>query len=286
MAERSYLNPRRVFALLFVIGAAASASLAVAASIDELKSRSVKIAIGNEPPFTELKPDGTLTGVGPDIDRAVLGQTGMSKFEGVVMEYGAMIPGVQARRVDIVSSGGLNIRPDRCEQVIFSNPIICSGTAFLTNKDKVAKAKSWKDVVDNGFSVAVPPGTIHEKMAFAKGLPRERIIPFPDGQSAVKLLQDGRVDIVVLPDATILELQKKAADPKLGVVLPVPDDEIACTGAAFHKDDTALRDAYNVGLAKIIQDGTFTKIMTAYGFVANAKMLSLKTTAQLCAPKP
>jgi polar amino acid transport system substrate-binding protein len=273
-------------ALVVVVGAAASASLAMAASVDDLKGKSVKIAIGNEPPYTELKPDGTLTGAGPDIDRAVLEQSGITKFEGVVMEYGAMIPAVQARRVDIVSSGGLNMRPDRCEQVIFSNPIICGSTAFMVTKAKIEKAKSWKDVVDNGLTVGVPPGTIHEKVAFAKGLPRERIIPFPDGQSGVKMLQDGRIDVLVLPDASILDLQKKAGDDNLELTLPVPDDEIACAGAAFHKEDTALRDAYNAGLAKIIADGTFSRIMTQYGFNPDPKLVSAKTTEQLCSGSP
>lgn len=31
-------------------------------------SQDVSVAIGNEPPYTELKPDGTLSGAGPDID--------------------------------------------------------------------------------------------------------------------------------------------------------------------------------------------------------------------------
>jgi polar amino acid transport system substrate-binding protein len=273
-------------ALVFLVGVAASSGPATAASVDDLKGRSVKIAIGNEPPYTELKPDGTLSGAGPDIDRAVLEQSGISTFEGVVMEYGAMIPAVQARRVDIVSSGGLNMRPDRCEQVIFSNPIICGSTAFLATKAKIGKASSWKDVVDNGLTVGVPPGTIHEKVAFAKGLPRDHIIPFPDGQSGVKMLQDGRIDVLVLPDASILDLQKKTADPNLDVLLPVPDDEISCAGAAFHKEDTALRDAYNAGLAKIIADGTFTKIMTQYGFNPDLKMINARTTEQLCTASP
>jgi polar amino acid transport system substrate-binding protein len=271
-------------AFICLIGLSAASDQAAAASPEELKNQTVRIAIGNEPPWTELKPDGTLTGAGPDIDRAALEEVGISKYEGVIMEYGAMIPGLQARRVDIVSSGGLNMRPDRCSQVIFSNPVICSGTAFLTKKELLDKAKTYQEVVANGLRVAVPAGSVDEKTAIEKGVTRDHIMNFPDGQSGVKMLQDGRIDVIVLPDAAILDLHKKAADDRLGVVIPVTDAAMNCTGAAFNKEDTALRDIYDAGLAKLIESGKYADIMGQYGLEANARMLGYKTREELCSP--
>ncbi|TIV75173.1 MAG: transporter substrate-binding domain-containing protein [Mesorhizobium sp.] len=58
-----------------------------------------------------------------------------------------------------------------------------------------------------------------------------------------------------------------------------------CAAAAFNKNDTALRDAYNVGLKKLKDSGEFEKIMTTYGLQSNYKLLaSAKSAAEMCNP--
>jgi polar amino acid transport system substrate-binding protein len=54
------------------------------------------------------------------------------------------------------------------------------------------------------------------------------------------------------------------------VVAPVEGAPVYCDGTAFHKSDTALRDAYDVELAKMKTSGEFAKLIEPYGFSAAA----------------
>jgi polar amino acid transport system substrate-binding protein len=97
------------------------------------------------------------------------------------------------------------------------------------------------------------------------------------------MVQDGRIDAYSLPVLSINDLMKKANDPNLEVIAPVQGAPVYCDGAAFNKKDTALRDAFNVELAKMKESGDFAKIIEPYGFSAAAAMST--TTEKLCSAK-
>ncbi len=103
----------------------------------------------------------------------------------------------------------------------------------------------------------------------------------PDGQSGLKMLQDGRIDVYSLPVLSINDLVSKANDPNIEVVAPVEGAPVYCDGAAFRKGDEALRDAFDVELAKLKESGEFAKIIEPYGFSAAAAMST--TREKLCA---
>ncbi|MFK4529208.1 polar amino acid transport system substrate-binding protein [Bradyrhizobium japonicum] len=225
----------------------------------------VSIAIANEPPFTELKPDGTLTGSGPDVDIAILKEAGFTQFKGEVMKYGAMIPALQASRVKMVSSGGLAIRPERCQQVIFSEPVTCGSTGFLVRPEMAGKFDSYAKAAELGVKIGVIAGGLQEKDALARGVKRENAVVFPDQASAIKMLADRRIDAIALADYSLEKMKQLSGDPSLQIVVPLKDVEVFCAAAAFRKDDTALRDAYNSGLKKLRESGKFDKILVSYG---------------------
>ena len=86
-----------------------------------------------------------------------------------------------------------------------------------------------------------------------------------------------------LPVLSINDLVKKANDPNLAVIAPVVGAPVYCDGAAFKKGDEALRDAYDVELAKMKKSGEFAKIIEPYGFSAAAAMST--TREKLCSAK-
>lgn len=247
-------------------------------------SRPVSIAIANEPPFTELKLDGTLSGSGPDVDIAILKQAGFTQFKGEVMKYGAMIPALQAGRVEMVSSGGLAIRPERCEQVIFSEPVTCGSTGFLVKPEMAGKFDSYTKAAELGVKVGVIAGGLQEKDALARGVKRENAVVFPDQASAVKMLIDGRIDAIALADYSLEKMKQLSGNPSLHIVVPLADVEIFCAAAAFRKEDTALKDAYNLGLRKLRESGEFDKILISYGMGPRLNIIrNAPSTAAICA---
>ena len=87
--------------------AAASLQPAIAdGSLERVKNQGYAVAaLNQELPFAELKSDGSMVGVLPDVVASVLQAAGIGEFRGVLIDWGAMIPGLQARRYDLVSEG-------------------------------------------------------------------------------------------------------------------------------------------------------------------------------------
>ena len=250
--------------------------------LEELKAQGfARVAIANEPPFTSVAADGKVSGAAPDVARVIFERLGVKEIVGSISEYGAMIPGLQARRHDVVTAG-LFMKPERCAAVAYSEPVLCDAEAMLVKKGNPKGFKSYADVAkDASATIGAPGGGTEEKLALEAGVPRERVIVVPDGQSGLKMVQDGRIDAYSLPVLSINDLVQKANDPNLEVVAPVEGAPVYCDGAAFRKGDEALRDAFDVELKKLKESGEFAKIIEPYGFSAAAAMST--TREKLCA---
>lgn len=277
----------RYFITMAAGASALATMLAMPAAADETKLDQLKeqgfarIAIANEPPFTAVGADGKVSGAAPDVAREIFKRLGVDDVVASISEYGAMIPGLQAGRHDAVTAG-LFMKPERCAAVAYSEPVLCDAEAFLLKKGNPKGFKSYADIAkDETATIGAPGGGTEEKLALEAGVPRERVIVVPDGQSGVKMLQDGRIDVYSLPVLSINDLASKANDPNLEVVAPVEGAPVYCDGAAFKKGDEALRDAYDVELAKMKESGEFAKIIEPYGFSAAAAMSTSRE--KLCA---
>ncbi|MCB5202461.1 ectoine/hydroxyectoine ABC transporter substrate-binding protein EhuB [Neorhizobium sp. T786] len=251
--------------------AAGTHAMADDGKLEELKEQGfVRIAIANEPPFTAVGADGKVSGAAPDVARVIFERMGVKEVVASISEYGAMIPGLQAGRHDAITAG-LFMKPERCNAVAYSEPVLCDAEAFAVKKGNPLKFASYKDIADNpDAKIGAPGGGTEEKLALEAGVPRDRVIVVPDGQSGIKMLQDGRIDVYSLPVLSIHDLVKKANDTNLEVVAPVQGAPVYCDGAAFHKDDVALRDAFDVELKKLKESGEFAKLIEPYGFSAAA----------------
>ncbi|MGO8104631.1 ectoine/hydroxyectoine ABC transporter substrate-binding protein EhuB [Rhizobium leguminosarum] len=266
---------------VLLVTAAASAS-AADDKLEQLKEQGfARIAIANEPPFTAVGADGKVSGAAPDVARAIFEKLGVKEVVASISEYGAMIPGLQAGRHDAITAG-LFMKPERCNAVAYSEPILCDAEAFALKKSNPLKLTSYKDIADNpDAKIGAPGGGTEEKLALEAGVPRDRVIVVPDGQSGIKMLQDGRIDVYSLPVLSIHDLMAKANDPNLETVAPVVNAPVYCDGAAFRKQDVALRDAFDVELKKLKESGEFAKIIEPYGFSAKAAMSTSRE--KLCA---
>ncbi|MCF3639671.1 ectoine/hydroxyectoine ABC transporter substrate-binding protein EhuB [Rhizobium sp. TRM95111] len=266
--------------LTMAAGASALMAIVLAApasaaddKLEELKGQGfARVAIANEPPFTAVAADGKVSGAAPDVAREIFKRLGVEDIVASISEYGAMIPGLQAGRHDVITAG-LFMKPERCAAVAYSQPILCDAEAFALKKGNPLGLTSYKDIADNPDArIGAPGGGTEEKLALEAGVPRDRVIVVPDGQSGLKMLQDGRIDVYSLPVLSINDLVSKANDPNIEVVAPVEGAPVYCDGAAFRKGDEALRDAFDVELAKMKESGDFAKIIEPYGFSAAAAM--------------
>lgn len=272
MTIMKFLGSAATTAIAAVLLTAAPTAPAKAATLEELKEQGfARIAIANEPPWTAVTSDGKVSGAAPDLARAVLQKMGVKDIVASISEYGAMIPGVQARRFDMVAAG-LFIKAERCAAVAFSEPDLCDAESFMIKKGNPMGLKSFADIAKAGARVGVVGGGTEEKLAIEAGVARDKVIVVPDPQSGSKMLQDGRIDAYALPVLSISDLLKKAGDPNLEIFAPVVGTPIFCAGVAFRKQDAALRDAYDTVLAEMKTSGEFAKIVEPYGYSAAAAM--------------
>lgn len=279
---------KTIFGGLAAVAAVAAIAIGAQAQdnpkLEQLKEQGfARIAIANEPPFTAVAADGKVSGAAPDVARVIFERLGVPEVVASISEYGAMIPGLQARRHDVVTAG-LFMRPERCEAVAYSEPVLCDAEAFLIKKGNPKGLTTFADIAAHAdATIGAPGGGTEERLALEAGVPRNRVIVVPDGQSGLKMVQDGRIDIYSLPVLSISELVKLANDPDLEMIAPVADAPVYCDGAAFRKGDEALRDAFDVELAKMKESGEFAQIIEPYGFSAAAAMSTSRE--KLCAPQ-
>ena len=257
------------------------AAPAAADTLAELKEQGfARLAIANEPPWTEVKPDGKVSGAAVEVARAVLAKLGVGDVVASISEYGAMIPGLQAGRFDLVTAG-LFIKPERCAAVIFSEPDLCDAEAFAVKTGNPGGFMTYADLAaSDSARVGAPGGGTEERLALEAGVPRDRVIVVPDGTSGIKMLQDGRIDAYALPTLSLNDLVAKSGDTGIEVITPIAGTPIYCAGAAFRKDDAAFRDAYDEVLAEMKKNGEFATIVEPFGFPAEAA--SMVTREELC----
>jgi len=255
----------------------------------------VRVGYANEAPYAYLDPaTGRLTGEAPEIARRIFAEMGVGKVEGVLTEFGSLIPGLVAGRFDLIAAG-MYILPKRCREIAFSEPTYGIGEAFLVRAGNPLALHSYEDVAAHpGARVGVVAGAVELGHARAVGIPAERIVVFPDAPSALAGVLAERVDAYGGTSLTIQDLLTRARDRDLERARPFTDPVIEGTtvrgyGAfGFRREDEALRRELNRHLAIFIGSPEHRELVRPFGFTA-AELPGGVSTAELCgegSPEP
>lgn len=218
------------------------------------RENGVTIAISNAAPYSQPGADGQPSGYGPEVAAAVLKRMGITDITTRTAQFDAMIPGLQAGQWDMVA-GGLVQNPERCEQVLFSNPDYVTETAVMVKAGNPEGITTAADMIGKDVKAAEPPGTAEMIYLDNAGVDASQIVTVPDIQAAAAALKAGRAD-VVFADVPSL----KAHVPDGFEVIKDTGRADVGTGFAFKADDAAFRDAFEAALAEVVADGTVEQI--------------------------
>jgi len=242
----------------------------------------IRVGFANEAPYGYATPDGKLTGEAPEVAKAVLAKMGIKEVDGVLTEFGSLIPGLQAGRFDIIAAG-MFITPKRCEQVSFSEPSYGIGQAFLVKAGNPQSIEDYATIAGNDdLKLAVMAGAVESGYAKKAGVEQAQLVVLPDQSSLVKAVQAGRADAAALTALSIADMASKND----GVESTKPFGEVAGEsvkghgGFAFRKEDKELYEAFNAELKKFIGTPEHIALVTPHGF--GEGYLPNKTTAELC----
>jgi polar amino acid transport system substrate-binding protein len=255
------------------------------------REKTIRVGIFNQAPWGFRNTDGLLTGHGPDVLRAALSRIGVTTFEPVITEFSALIPSLLANRLDAVSCG-LYINPARCKQVLFGDPDIQMGVAFLVKAGNPHALHSYQDLAAKpAVMIGMLRGGSEIQYTDAAGIPRDRVVLFPENQAAVAGVRTGRIDVFIGTAASIGYLLKTANDPSIGRALPLTGWKDAngvevkgYPAVAFRPTDATLRDAYNEQLRAIRANGDLMKVYQTYGFGESELPPDGVNAAKICGP--
>jgi polar amino acid transport system substrate-binding protein len=242
----------------------------------------IRVGFANEAPFGYATPDGKLTGEAPEVAKAVLAKIGIPQVDGVLTEFGSLIPGLKASRFDVIAAG-MFINPKRCAEIAFSEPSYGIGQAMLVKKGNPKSIKDYSSIASNGeLKLAVMAGAVEVGYAKDSGVPEGQLVVLPDQSSLLAAVQSDRADAAALTALSIADMAKKGE----GVESTTPFGEVAGKsvkghgGFGFRKEDTDLYEAFNTALKAYIGTPEHIALVEPFGF--GKDYLPNKTMEQLC----
>jgi polar amino acid transport system substrate-binding protein len=227
--------------------------------------RDKKLASGSTlqaPPYNVLEPDGTVTGMVPDVTTRVMKGIGVPEIQWTTGTFDSFIPNLIAGRVDMIAAG-LSITEERCKQVLFSDPITADTYVAIVKTGNPKNIRSEQDAGKLGAKVSVITGTADYVKGLQRGIEKENYVVVPDTNAGVANIQSGRADAMFMTGQEAKPLIKGKADLE---AVPSTNPDLAMTGIAFRKQDKDLRDAFNKELARLKADGAYEKIAAKWGF--------------------
>jgi ABC-type amino acid transport substrate-binding protein len=266
---------------LFAIGlmATAAAPAAKAGCLDDIKKAGVITsgsgAMGVKPAAWQNE-DGSYAGYEWELFREIGKRIGVPKQDYVVTDWSSLIPGVKAKRWDVILSG-MMVTQERIQGagIIFSNPY------FMIYDNVIVKGDSPIKSVDGlkDKTIGSVLGTMDSLNAHAlvdKGQ-AAKVLDFNTYGDPFVALQNGQVDAVIIDQGTLNGQMQTMRDLRtIGEPIhytPKPQWAEAESKASYilgseaigmRKECDDLREAINTALAAMEADGTRKAILEKY----------------------
>jgi len=245
------------------LAALALATLTLAAALPAQAQTANRMRVGvegNYPPFSQMGPDGKLSGFDIDIAVALCAQMKI-ECQLVQQEWDGMMPALAAKKFDMIVAS-MTITEARKKAADFSDPYYDVPSRFL------AKAGAFKDHT---------PATLKgKKIIVLRNSPRAEFVAQNYKDSEVLLvnketdiymeLAAGRGDVgfgsTVVSSEAFLKKPEGRGYAQVGPSVRLQGG--SGVGIAFRKGDDALRERVNAALKAIRTDGSYKKMADKY----------------------
>ena len=207
-------------------------------------------------PFEFEGPDGVQTGFDIDLMRAIAGDAGL-ELEVLDLPFEGILGSLAAGECDVITSA-LSIKPERLEQVDFSDPYFDSGQSLLVRAEDKDTYPTLESLA--GQRIGVQATTTGETYANAHKPEGAEIVSLQDSDAMFGALASG--DIAAILQDLPVNAQRAKVDPSFALTEKFETDEQY--GFAVEKGDTAMADFISAGLARLREDGRFDEIYGTY----------------------
>jgi polar amino acid transport system substrate-binding protein len=248
----------------------------------------IRVGFANETPFSYATPEGTLAGIDIEVLQHILDQMGLEEIAGGLTTFSGLIPGLQAKRFGLVTSA-IYIKPDRCKQVAFAEPMYILGDAIIVPAGNPKNIHSYSDVAaDKSIKIGYPTGgTGVSDNAKAVGVRDEQLIGFPDGPTGFAAVKAGRIDgyatTSLVGETQLRELKDPGLERAEPFSQPMEDGKPRYGIASFavRLEDKDLLEELNKHLMAFRGSDEYVAILEKYG-MSRADLPKDETTASIC----
>jgi polar amino acid transport system substrate-binding protein len=224
----------------------------------------VKFGVAAEPypPFSEKDPSGKWVGFEMDLYKAVCEATKMN-CELVEVAWDGIIPALTEKKIDVIWSS-MSITDERKQVIDFTDMYYDSANVLIGAKSDDTKVDMNNADSLKGKIIGVQTATIHANFIEKYFGNAAEVKLYDTLDNALADLKAGRLDYVS-ESTTSLEPFLKA-NPDFGVSATWPMDPIfgAGVGGGVRKEDTALKDKLNAGIAEVVKSGKYDELLTHY----------------------
>ena len=204
------------------------------------------------PPYESTDDSGNVVGIDADIAAAIAEKLGL-KLQIDDMDFDGALAAPQSGKSDIVMAG-VTVNEDRLLTLDFTE-------AYATGVQVVIVPEGSDVTLDNLGEQQI--GTQRGTTGYiycTDDYGEDHVVAYDDAIAAVKALNNGQIDCVVIDSAPAQELVK--ANPGLTILDTEYVTEDYAIGVA--KGNTALLDAVNGALKELVEDGTVQSIIDKY----------------------
>jgi polar amino acid transport system substrate-binding protein len=245
--------------------------------IDQLKSAGVEnVGSTDYLPIGTVNPDGTFTGILPDVIAAANKTMGLEnvKIQGVSLPFGSLIPGLTSGRITITGDT-MTPTDERKKQVDFLDNLWYIRVDLMVPKGNPKNLHSLDDMANKGLSAGTFEGSTW--MPALQAVPGLTVRPFPTFDAMVQAVTSGQLDgalVDPVSDAWALK-----TNPDLGIeaasgfTLAGPTG-VQPTSLAVAKTCADYTAGFNAALKTMKSDGTFNTLLEKWGMVPPEKYLN------------
>jgi ABC-type amino acid transport substrate-binding protein len=274
LSRRAFLATSAILATGLIVPAA------FADTLDDIKAKGVLVVgsgvVGSKP-WMYKNEDGTYGGMEYEMLQYIIKKWGVPKVEIVDAAWETLIPGLKAKRWDIIFSG-MTVTEERRQGagIEFTRPYYFESDRIVVKSDSAAQKP--EDLA--GKTLGVPLGTVEEiqaKLLIEKGIGKDSKA-FENVATVFQALNSGQVDAIIMdntslagqmavtPDLrTVGGVYNLVADPKWQDAQAKAPYKYGGDGAGVRKEDTALLQALNDALDAMDADGVRKAIFKKYG---------------------
>jgi len=221
-------------------------------------------------PITFTDSSGAFVGLEPDLAVAVGKKMGL-KADFSKGDFNGIIAGIQAKRYD-ASWAAFSITADRAAQVNMVS-YMKGGTSVMVKKGNPSGIKQVEDLC--GKTVAAQTGTTQalavlpsfQKQCADAGKGQITPLILPQQDNVNQAVSTGRAQAMAADNALVAYYSQLQPDVFSSVdsILVEP----ALSGVITNKADDSLAKAFQKALSSLMADGTYKKILTAWGMSAS-----------------